>query len=316
MKNQRPALPRHCGDSAPPAPDLDPVLDPVLAALHADPVEIVRPEEHRLPFIFASPHSGRCYPAGLAARSQLSAEMLRRSEDAYVDELFAVVPALGAPLLAARFPRAYVDVNRAPGELDPEMFDGPLPCALDTPSPRVAAGLGVIPRVIREGLDIYRDRLSIEEAGERLTSLYRPYHTALGRLVEETYRRFGCAVVIDCHSMPSMPAAPAIVFGDCYGTTLHPALLRHCEQAFLQNGFVTARNAPYAGGYTTHRYARREAGIHTLQIEINRGLYLDEERVAKTAAFAGIKGRIATALRQLVRFDWQRLRPAPPLAAE
>lgn len=288
-----------------------------LAELYAEPVHLVRPAEQRVPFIFASPHSGRHYPSEFVGCSRLNKTALRRSEDAFVDELFEIVPSLGAPLLMARFPRAFVDANRAPSELDTDMFDGPLPMAIDAPSPRVLAGLGVIPRVVREGVDIYRAKLAVEEAAERLTALYRPYHAALARLVEETYRRFGCAVVIDCHSMPSQPISPSIVFGDCYGASISPALMRFTEEAFGQAGFFTARNAPYAGGYTTHLYARREDGIHSLQIEINRGLYLDEERVEKSAAFAGVKERIASSLRYMLRFDWMRLiPPARPLAAE
>jgi len=298
----------------PPFPDLS--GDPVLAELHAEPVRVSRPRQQRSPLIFASPHSGRLYPQSFVAQSRLSPALLRRSEDAFVDQIFDAAATFGAPLLCARFPRAYVDANRAPGELDPDMFDATLPFQIDLPTPRVSAGLGVIPRVVREGVDIYRHRLAVEEASERLTRLYRPYHSALARLVEETYRSFGCAVVVDCHSMPSTPAAPAIVFGDCYGASLNAALMRHTEEAFALAGFATARNAPYAGGYTTHLYARRESGIHALQIEINRGLYLDEERVEKTAAFAGVKGRITAALRQLFSFDWSRLRPARPLAAE
>jgi N-formylglutamate deformylase len=299
-----------------PYPGDDPASDPVLAALYADPVRLIRPKEQRLPLIFASPHSGRLYPPSFVGRSRLSPNLLRRSEDAFVDELYEAVPSLGAPLLSARFPRAFVDANRGPGEIDADMFDAPLPFEVDPPGPRVSAGLGVIPRVVREGADIYRARLAAEEAGERLKGLYRPYHAGLARLVEETWNRFGCAVVIDCHSMPSLPAAPSIVFGDCFGSSLSPSLMRHTEEAFGQQGFATARNAPYAGGYTTHLYGKRQVGIHALQIEINRGLYLDEERVEKTVSFAGIKGRLTAALRQMVQFDWSRLLPAHPLAAE
>ncbi|MDR3528076.1 MAG: N-formylglutamate amidohydrolase [Rhizomicrobium sp.] len=290
--------------------------DPVLAALNAEPVRLLRPKAHLTPFIFASPHSGRLYPLSFVRQSRLSPLLLRRSEDAFADELFDSVPGFGAPLLCARFPRAYVDANRAPGELDPEMFDAALPLAIDPPSPRVAAGLGVIPRLVREGADIYRARLAAEEAAIRLASLYHPYHDALAKLVEETYRRFGCAVVIDCHSMPSTPAAPSIVFGDCYGASVSPSLMRHAEDAFDRAGFSTARNAPYAGGHTTHLYARREVGIHALQIEVNRGLYLDEDRIEKLPSFAGVKGRLGAALRQLLRFEWTRLVQQRPLAAE
>jgi N-formylglutamate amidohydrolase len=290
--------------------------DAVLAALHAEPLCLLRPKQQLVPFVFASPHSGRFYPRSFVGESRLSPLMLRRSEDAFADELFAAVTSLGAPLVCARFPRAYVDVNRAPGELDPEMFDAALACEVDAPSPRVAAGLGVIPRLVREGAEIYRARLAAEEATTRLSSLYRPYHEALARLVEETSRRFGCAVVIDCHSMPSTPAAPGIVFGDCYGTSISPNLMAHAQAAFGEQRFSTARNAPYAGGYTTHLYARRERGIHALQIEVNRGLYLDEERVAMLASFAGVAGRLRTALQSLMGFGWASLVQQRPLAAE
>lgn len=290
--------------------------DPVLARLEKSPVRLVRPPVQRLPFVFASPHSGRTYPQDFVTASALSPLALRRSEDAYVDELFGAVVEFGCPFVTAEFPRAYVDVNRAPGELDPDMFDAPLEVAVETPGPRVQAGLGVIPRVVRDGIGIYRGRLDPGEAERRLALLYRPYHAALATLVEETWQRFGCVVVIDCHSMPSIPAVPEMVFGDCHGTAATPALIRHVERAFSAQGFATARNAPYAGGYTTHLYARRDVGVHALQIEINRALYLDEEAVTKAARFAGIKGRITAALRQLLAIDTTQLRPSRPEAAE
>jgi N-formylglutamate amidohydrolase len=290
-------------------------IDPVLAALEAGPVRIIHPDEQRLPYVFASPHSGRTYPESFIARSPLTALALRRSEDAYVDELFAAVADFGCPLVMAQFPRAYVDVNRAPGELDIEMFTGPLAIAVESPGPRVHAGLGVIPRVVRDGVEIYRGKLPPQEAEWRLTRLYRPYHAALAALVEETVATFGCAVVIDCHSMPSMPSVSELVLGDCHGTSAATALIRHVERAFAAQGFATARNAPYAGGFTTHLYARREVGVHALQIELNRALYLNEERIEKTAGFAGIKGRLTAALRQVLSFDCSHLQTRR-LAAE
>ena len=290
--------------------------DPVLASLYEEPVVVRRPKEQLLPFVFASPHSGRDYPSSFVAESRLSPLMLRRSEDAYADALFGSVTTFGAPLLCARFPRAYVDANRAAGELDPEMFDAALPFAIDAASPRVAAGLGVIPRVVREGAEIYRARLATEEASMRLERLYHPYHDALAQLVEDTYRHFGCAVVVDCHSMPSAPSAPNIVFGDCHGTSVSPELMAHAQEAFAKAGFSTARNAPYAGGYTTHRYSKREQGVHALQIEVNRGLYLDEERIETLAHFEVVKARLRFALLQLVGFAWPGLVQHRPIAAE
>ena len=290
--------------------------DTVLAGLVRQPFRIVRPIRQMAPFVFASPHSGRLYPPSFVASSRLTPLALRRSEDAFVDELFAGVAELGAPLIAAEFPRAYVDVNRAAGELDGTMFDAAPAASLDAPSARVTAGLGVIPRVVRDGLEIYQGKLSAEEAEERLKCLYRPYHAALARLANEAFARFGVAVVVDCHSMPSGPQVPAVVLGDCYGASVAPSLLRHAERAFAACGFSTARNAPYAGGYTTHLYARRDAGVHALQIEINRALYMDEEHIEKSARFDEIRERLMAALTRFLGFDCSALHPRRPMAAE
>jgi len=290
--------------------------DEVLAGLVSAPFRLLRPKVQSVPFVLASPHSGRCYPPSFVAASRLSPLALRCSEDAFVDELFDGAVAHGAPLLSAAFPRVLIDANRAPSEFDREMFDGPLGVPVDAPSARVAAGLGVIPRVVRDGTDIYRGKLSPEEAEARLERLYRPYHAALARLVDETVARFGAAVVVDCHSMPSGASVPAVVFGDCNGASVSPSLLRHAEHAFDASGLTSTRNAPYAGGYTTHLYARRDAGIHALQIEVNRGLYLDEERVERGPQFAALRDRLTAALARLMAFDAKALRPARPLAAE
>lgn len=290
--------------------------DPVLDGLAAKPFRIERPDVQSVPFVFASPHSGRCYPPSFTAASRLGELTLRRSEDAYADELFAGAVTLGAPLIAAEFPRVFIDANRAVSELDGRMFEPALSLEADATSPRVVAGLGVIPRIVRDGAEIYRGKLLPSEADARIALFYRPYHAALAKLVEDTFVRFGAAVVIDCHTMPSGAAVPAIVFGDCHGTSASPALLRQAERAFAEAGFTTARNAPYAGGYTTHHYARRETGLHALQIEVNRGLYLDEDAVAKGARFAEVRGRLTTALTRLLAFDTVSLRPSRPLAAE
>ncbi len=289
--------------------------DPEVAALAAAPFRVHAPARQTAPFVFASPHSGRRYPASFLAHSRLTATGLRRSEDAFVDELFESAAAVGAPLLAAEFPRAYLDANRAPGELDPAMFDGPLALPLEPTGPRVAAGLGVIPRIVRDGAEIYRGRLPAGEAARRLSSLHQPYHAALGALLALTRRRFGVAVVVDCHSMPSAAAVPDIVIGDRYGVAASHVLMRHAERAFQSHGFSVARNVPYAGGYTTHLHGRPARGIHAMQIEINRALYLDEERIAKTARFLEIKDRIAAVLRLLTAIEPVQLGgPPDPLA--
>ncbi len=277
--------------------------DACLAALYAEPFRIHRPFRQTVPFVFASPHSGRLYPESFVAKSRLSAIALRRSEDAYVDELFCGAVALGAPLIAARFPRAFLDANRAPAEIDSAMFEGTLPVAVDVPSPRVTAGLGVIPRIVRDGAEIYRGKLAPREAEERLTKLYRPYHAALAALVEETRALFGVAVIIDCHSMPSAAAIPDIVLGDRYGMAAAPSVTHLAEAAFEAQGFSHARNTPYAGGYTTHLHGRRDRDVHALQVEINRALYLDEERIARGPNFEKVHARLTDAVTQLVAID-------------
>lgn len=277
--------------------------DTTLDALFAEPFRIHRPFRQTVPFVFASPHSGRAYPQSFVGQSRLNPTALRRSEDAYVDELFCGAVALGAPMIAARFPRAFLDVNRAPAEIDTAMFDGALPVAVDSPSPRVTAGLGVIPRIVRDGAEIYRGKLKPNDAEQRLTRLYRPYHAALARLIEETREQFGVAVVIDCHSMPSAAAIPDVVFGDRYGMAAAPTVTRTAELAFEAQGFSHARNAPYAGGYTTHLHGRRDRDVHAIQIEINRAMYLDEERIAKGPRFEMVHHRLTEAITRLLAID-------------
>jgi N-formylglutamate deformylase len=292
--------------------------DMLLEDLRTEPFRLERPDVPRAPFVFASPHSGNLYPRSLVAMSRLGPTALRRSEDAYVDELFEAAVACGAPMIAARFPRAYLDVNRSPAEIDTEMFDGALGVAIDPASARVNAGLGVIPRVVRDGAEIYRHKLPPREAEDRLAHFYRPYHAALALLVKETLARFGAAVVIDCHSMPSAAAVPDVVLGDRYGMSAAPLLVRHAERAFQAQSFVCARNVPYAGGYTTLLHGRPARGVHALQIEINRSLYLNEERIERSPGFARIQMRIGAALRALVAVDVAFLKPRreTPWAAE
>jgi N-formylglutamate deformylase len=293
-------------------------VDETLADLFARPFHIHAPARQTLPFIFASPHSGRIYPPVFAAASRLGATALRRSEDAYVDELFCDVVALGAPLISARFPRAFVDANRGPGELDIAMFDGPLELCVDPPGARVAAGLGVIPRIVRDGAEIYGGKLAAAEAVARIERLYRPYHSALAQLVDQTMSRFGVAVVVDCHSMPSAAAIPDMVLGDRYGASAAGALIRWTQEAFAQSGFSIARNAPYAGGHTTIAYGQRMRGCHAIQIEINRTLYLDEERIERRPHFKDVQIRLTRALTRLTAIDPVWLRPGaePAQAAE
>jgi N-formylglutamate amidohydrolase len=233
---------------------------------------------------------------------------IRQSEDAWVDEIFARGPHLGAPLLRAHFPRAYLDVNREPWELDPAMFIEPLSDRFNTNSPRVAAGLGTLARVVAENKPIYRDRLTLDDARMRIEGIYHPYHAALQKLLGEAMSAFGVALLIDCHSMPRInragdKAAPDIVLGDRYGTTCAPAMIDLVETIFTSAGLRVARNRPYAGGFVTRSYGRPQHGVHALQIEISRHLYMNEVTLAKNDGFAAIVGIIDRLIFALIGLD-------------
>lgn len=262
--------------------------------------ELSTPAEQTVPLVFASPHSGSCYPASFVDASRLDPIALRRSEDAFVDEIFAAAVEYGAPLLKAVFPRAYVDPNREPFELDPAMFDGGLPAYVNTASPRVAAGLGTVARVVTSGEEIYRRKLAFAEVRQRIDNLYYPYHGALQRALHDTRDRFGVCLLIDCHSMPSiggpMDTDPGLkrvdcVLGDRFGTSCAGAVTDCAERALCDLGYTVCRNVPYAGGYCTRSYGQPRKRTHALQIEINRSLYMDEEAVAPSAGLATVQAR-------------------------
>ena len=268
----------------------------------APPFELSRPSPQTAPLVFASPHSGRNYPSAFIEAARLDPLSLRRSEDSFVDELFEGVPSVGAPLLAATFPRAYCDPNREPWELDPAMFADALPPWVNTTSARVGAGLGTLARVVATGEVIYRDKLRFQEAEFRVGACWKPYHDTLSALITETRDRFGACLLIDCHSMPahsSRGTAPDIVLGDAHGTACSARITRVVEQELATMGYAVRRNDPYAGGYVTRHYGRPREGVHALQIEIARGLYMNEERFVRTAGFAGLQrdlGRLAAHL--------------------
>lgn len=270
------------------------------------PFELSVPEPVRAPFLFSSPHSGRIYPRSFVAASRLDARTLRRSEDTFVDELFSGVLALGVPLIAARFPRAFVDVNREPYELDPRMFADPLPPFANTRSVRVAGGLGTIARIVADSHEIYHRPLALDDALARIELLYKPYHHALGELLAGLHARFGIAFLIDCHSMPSTAvgeeraARPDIVIGDRYGTTCDGAFSDRVQALFEQRGYSVRRNRPYAGGYITERYGGPDQGVHAIQLEVNRGLYMDEASFVRTAGFARLKADLSAVAEALV----------------
>ncbi|MDO9461771.1 MAG: N-formylglutamate amidohydrolase [Alphaproteobacteria bacterium] len=283
------------------------------------PYTILTPKQRTSPLIFNSPHSGTAYPDDLIASTRLDRISLRRSEDSFVDMLFDDAPRYGAPLLKALFPRAYLDVNREAFELDPVMFEDALPEHANTRSLRVAAGFGTIARVVAEGMAIYREKLSFSEAERRISALYHPYHSALSDLLSSSIRLFGCAVLIDCHSMPSLGApqiaadrrSADIILGDRYGTSCAPLISQTIENVLREQGYQVVRNSPYAGGYITDCYGRPGQGQHAVQIEINRALYMDENLVAPSEGFPGVKDHMSALIAALS----QRLTPELLLAA-
>jgi N-formylglutamate amidohydrolase len=273
-----------------------PVRDfPSIPAEFLPPYAVSAPESQIAPFVLCSPHSGSIYPPSFVELSRLSPLSLRKSEDCFVDDLFAPIAAAGVPLIAARFPRAFLDVNREPYELDPELFHEPLPDFANTQSVRVAGGLGTIARIVADGEEIYRRKLPLASGLARVEQLYIPFHAALCDLIEKTRRRFGYAILIDCHSMPSASMAPAggprpdIVLGDRFGASADCKISRFLKDALCALGYEVHMNRPYAGGYITEHYGRPAREVHAVQIEINRGLYLDELTLRPTSGFVELQ---------------------------
>jgi N-formylglutamate amidohydrolase len=288
----------------------EPELDP--------PFEVAEPVRLACPLIFSSPHSGNVYPRRFLEAARLEESVLRRSEDAFVDELFAGVTALGAPLIKARFPRAYLDLNREPYELDPRMFDGRLPSFANTRSLRVAGGLGTIARITGQAQEIYARRVPVEEAIGRIEKLYKPYHARLRGLLERARQTFGIAVLVDCHSMPSGAARaaqtswpdaveglrkPDFVVGDRFGASCAPDFVGAVEDELRRCGYTVQRNRPYAGGFITEHYGNPASDCHAMQIEVSRALYMDEGAVRKSERFSQVAAdltKVAAALADAV----------------
>jgi N-formylglutamate amidohydrolase len=257
----------------------------------AFPFEIVEPAQWRAPIIFNSPHSGSVYPPAFLEASRIDLGALRRSEDSFMDEMIAGLSGFGFAVVRVNFPRSYVDVNREPYELDPRMFTGRLPSFANTRSMRVAGGLGTIPRVVGDGQEIYRERLRVEDGLGRIEALYKPYHRALRRLIGKVFDAFGTVILVDCHSMPSVgisreePRRPDVVIGDRYGTSCATHLPTVVEEALKTMGYSTGRNKPYAGGFITEHYGNPASGLHAIQIELNRAIYMDERKRERTQRF-------------------------------
>jgi len=263
------------------------------------PFEVLEPAQLRAPLVFNSPHSGSVYPEDFLSASRIDLATLRRSEDSFMDELIGDLNGRGFAVVRVNFPRSYVDVNREPYELDPRMFVGRLPSFANTRSMRVAGGLGTIPRVVGDGQEIYRERLSVEDALGRIEALYKPYHRALRRLINRVHQAFGTSVVVDCHSMPSIgvsrdePRRPDIVIGDRYGTSCAAFLADIVEDTMTGLGYSVGRNKPYAGGFITEHYGNPASGLHAIQLELNRAIYMDERRRERGPNFAQVSADFA-----------------------
>jgi N-formylglutamate amidohydrolase len=290
---------------------MDDGAPPGAALAEEAPFQIARPDGGaRTPVIVASPHSGRFYPPSMRAASRLDPRQLRRSEDAHVDDLVSGALEFGHTLIAAQYARAYIDVNRQPWELDPGMFEDELPAFARARTARVAAGLGSVARIVGEGQEIYARKLTFAEAEARVRTVHQPYHAALAALVAEAKARFGLAVLLDWHSMPAAAAGGLsggpcdMVLGDRFGAACTPQIAELVEKGLKSLGYRITRNTPYAGGYTTEHYGRPTRGVHALQIEINRALYLHEASLTMTAAFGDLRRDLSDLFGALAEVDW------------
>ncbi len=276
------------------------------------PFVIERPKHQTIPFVFASGHSGSVYPVDFIAASRLDPLTLRKSEDAFVDELFGAATANGAPLLRATFPRAWVDPNREAWELDPRMFEDRLPSFVNTKSARVFAGLGTVARVVANGEEIYNRKLTFDEVAKRIEWAYEPYHAALRGLIDETCKSFGHCIVVDCHSMPSVGgpmdndpgnARVDMVLGNNHGATCQARLMQFVDAVLSEAGYTVRINNPYSGGFTTRHYGQPRRGIQTLQIEVNRALYMDEQAIARSSGFAQLQADLTRLVEALSNYE-------------
>lgn len=278
---------------------------------------LTMPEVRTTSVVFASPHSGRVYSRGFVRSSVLDEKTLRSSEDAFVDQLFGKAPEYGAPLLAANAPRAWLDVNRAADELDPALVEGVKKSAHN---PRVASGLGVVPRVVANGRAIYSGKISKLEAERRIRDVWRPWHDRISKLLADSRSLFGEAILVDCHSMPheaietisSNGPKPEVVLGDRFGAAAAPEIVDRIEAAFQKQGLTVARNAPFAGAFVTQHYGRPNRNQHVVQIEIDRALYMNEQAVRPNNNFAAFQNLIADVTQQIAGIG----RPDVAMAAE
>ncbi|MDF3415430.1 N-formylglutamate amidohydrolase [Sulfitobacter sp. M57] len=280
--------------------------------------DVVLPVKDRSCVVFASPHSGRDYPWTFLRSTMLDQHVIRSSEDAFVDQMFDCAPEYGAAFIKAGAPRAFVDLNRSAGELDPALIEG---VRRRGHNPRIASGLGVIPRVVANGRAIYRGKLTLAEAQRRIESYWHPYHQKLQSLLDAAHQRHGQAVLIDCHSMPheamdsvarSGVKRPDIVLGDRFGTAAAGEVVDRVEAALCAAGFVVTRNTPFAGAYITQAYGRPAQAQHAVQVEIDRSLYMNEKLIRPNGDFETVQRALREVVAKVAQIGLGRV----PLAAE
>lgn len=276
------------------------------------PYRLLMPQTRSTSVIFASPHSSRDYPASFLRQTVLDDHAIRSSEDAFVDRLFAIAPRVGAPFLEAGAPRAYIDMNRGAGELDPALIHG---LRQGSYNPRIVSGLGVVPRVVANARCIYRGKLTMAEVQARLDTYWHPYHARLQALLDQSHAQFGEAILIDCHSMPhealdglsrSGLRRPEVVLGDRFGAAAGPEVMDMIEQAFLDEGLHVSRNIPFAGAYTAQHYGRPSRRQHVVQVEIDRSLYMNEQMIRPNNNFAAMQEALSRVIAKIVRFGESR----------
>lgn len=274
--------------------------------------DLIHPERRSTSVVFASPHSGRDYPWSFLRKTTLDQHFIRTSEDAFVDQLFDAAPDFGAPFLKAGAPRAFVDLNRNFDELDPALIEG---VARSSHNPRVASGLGVIPRVVANGRAIYRGKMTLQEAERRIDSYWRPYHNVLQRELDESRRLFGEAILIDCHSMPhealdtvarGVVKRPEVVIGDRFGASADGRIVDYVEAAFISAGLTVVRNAPFAGAYITQHYGRPSKQQHAIQIEIDRSIYMNEHMIRPNGNFQSFRRLMRKVIADIVEIGAQK----------
>lgn len=260
------------------------------------------------PVLFDSPHSGVMYPDDFKPIAPM--ELLKTGEDAFVHELFGAGPEKGAILIEAHFPRVYIDPNRASTDIDPDLLIETWPEPLN-PTEKSRLGLGLIRRLAVPGVPVHGKRLTVAEVRSRIDRFYGPYHQAVGGAYDELHRRFGKVWHINCHSMKSVGNAmatdvgarrPDFVLGDRDGKTCDPKFMTLVRDVLASMGYSVAINNPYKGLELIMRYSDPGAGRHALQIEINRALYMDQERIVRSPGFEKLKGNLSSLIDAVVDF--------------